>query len=244
MSADPIVVENADGAGAWVIVCDHASNRFPPEYGQLGLPDAFTTSHAAWDPGALGVSQVMSTLLDAPLIWPDVSRLVLDCNRELDAPDIFRANSEGTDIPGNLDVSEADRSHRIATVHGPFHEVIDECLDARAAAFRETRMIAMHTYTPVFHGKARPWEIGILFGENRRLADILIHGLERDGDLSVGVNEPYSPADGVYYTLSRHGEARGLDTVMVEIRNDEVASPADERKWTERLAAILQAAED
>ncbi len=57
--------------------------------------------------------------------------------------------------------------------------------------------------------RARPWEIGIVFDRNRRLADQLIDGLKAEG-LIVGVNEPYSPADRVYYTLTRHAESRGL----------------------------------
>jgi hypothetical protein len=35
--SDAVGRKNNDGRGAFVIVCDHASNSFPPEYGRSGL---------------------------------------------------------------------------------------------------------------------------------------------------------------------------------------------------------------
>jgi predicted N-formylglutamate amidohydrolase len=235
---DAVAVENADGGGAFVIVCDHASNRFPPEYGFLGLDEPARVAHIAWDPGALGVSRHLSSLLDAPLVHCTVSRLVIDCNRPLDAPDLIAATSETTTIPGNANLTDADRRRRIAAVHVPFHDAIDALVEARLAAGRATALIGVHSFTRVYRGVARPWEAGLIFDRNRRLADVLIEGLRAEG-LNVGVNQPYAPADRVYYTLSRHGEARGLDCAMLEIRNDLVRSDDDEAEWATRIAGIL-----
>ena len=62
----------------------------------------------------------------------------------------------------------------------------------------------------------------IVFGEDRRLADLLIGELKDDASLNVGINEPYSPADQVYYTVERHAGPSGLPAAMIEIRNDEI----------------------
>ena len=70
-----------------MIVCDHASNFIPQEYGTLGLDAAELKRHIAWDPGALPVAERMAAALDAVLVQSCVSRLVIDCNRPLDAPD-------------------------------------------------------------------------------------------------------------------------------------------------------------
>jgi predicted N-formylglutamate amidohydrolase len=232
--------ENADGRGAFVIVCDHASNRFPPEFGFLGLSPEEREAHIAWDPGALGVSQHLSRLLDAPLVYGSVSRLIIDCNRDPGAPDAIVEKSvvSGIAIPGNAALPESERRRRITTVHQPFHRAIDELVEARLNAGRVTALIAVHSFTPVLGGVARPWEIGILFDQNHRLADLLIGGLKASG-LNVGVNQPYSPADRVYYTLSRHAEARGLDCVMIEIRNDLIRTQSSEAGWAERIAGII-----
>ena len=214
----PVVVENPEGAGPFVIVCDHASNRIPDEYRSFGFADDALATHIAWDPGALAVSRRLSALLDAPLLWPDVSRLVIDCNRPVDAASLIVIESEGRPVPANRNLSEAQRAERIQRVHAPYHEAIDACLKRRHAP----ALIAIHSFTPVYLGKSRPWEIGIVFGDDRRLADDFIRALQADPALTVGINQPYAPADQVYYTVERHAGPRGLPAVMIEIRNDEI----------------------
>jgi predicted N-formylglutamate amidohydrolase len=238
-----VTVENPDGAGSFVIVCDHASNRIPAEYQSFAFFDDALTTHIAWDPGALPVARHLSATLDAPLLWPDVSRLVIDCNRDLGARSLIVTESEGRPVPTNVGLSDDERSRRIELIHTPYHAAIDACLKRRHAAGRPTTLIAIHSYTPVYLGESRPWKIGIVFGEDRRMADLLIGELEADSSLRVGVNQPYSPADQVYYTVERHAGPRGLPAAMIEIRNDEIGDDAGQRRWADRLANILIVAE-
>ena len=237
-----VVAENPEGRGPFVILCDHASNRIPEAYQSFGFAEDALQTHIAWDPGALAVARFLSAKLDAPLFWPDASRLIIDCNRAADAPSLIVAESEGRPVPANHGLSEEERSRRLDRIHTPYHDAIDGCLDHRMSSGRPTALIAIHSFTPVYFGKARPWQIGILFDDDRRLADLLISGLKADPTLTVGINQPYSPADGVYYTLGRHAHPWGLPAAMVEIRNDEIADEAGQRIWAYRLAAILFAA--
>jgi predicted N-formylglutamate amidohydrolase len=188
------------------------------------------------------VARFLSAKLDAPLFWPDASRLIIDCNRAPDASSLIVTESEGRPVPANRVLSEQERSRRLDRIHAPYHDAIDSCLDHRMAEGRPTALIAIHSYTPVYFGKARPWQVGVLFDDDRRLADLLTGGLEADPALTVGINQPYSPADGVYYTPRRHAQPHGLPAAMVEIRNDEIADEAGQRSWADRLAAILFAA--
>jgi predicted N-formylglutamate amidohydrolase len=238
----PVVVENPVGAGPFVIVCDHASNRIPDEYRSYGFAEDALATHIAWDPGALAVSRRLSTRLEAPLLWPDISRLVIDCNRPIDASSLIVIESEGRPVPANRDLSDAQRRERIERVHAPYHDAIDACLQRREDAGLETALVAIHSFTPTFLGKSRPWQVGIVFGDDRRLADRLIRDLEADSALIVGVNQPYSPADQVYYTVERHAGPRGLPAAMIEIRNDEISDPGGQLRWADRLADILIAA--
>jgi predicted N-formylglutamate amidohydrolase len=238
-----VVAENPEGRGSFVILCDHASNRIPEAYQSFGFAEEALQTHIAWDPGALAVARLLSAKLDAPLFWPDASRLIVDCNRAADAPSLIVTESEGRPVPANRGLDEEERSRRLANIHAPYHAAIDTCLARRVADGRATALIAIHSYTPVYFGKARPWQIGILFDDNRRLADLLIRELRTDPALNVGINQPYSPADGVYYTLSRHAGPRGLPAVMIEIRNDEIGDEAGERSWADRLARIFIAVE-
>lgn len=235
----PVHVENPDGAGRFVIVCDHAANTLPPRYAGLGLPAEALIAHIAWDPGALPVSRHLAAILDAPLLWPDASRLIVDCNRALDAPDLIPTQGEGRPVPGNRDLDPAERQYRIASIHAPYHAAIDDLLDRRGAAGLASAVVAVHSFTPVFHGRARPWEIGVLFDEDQRLSRPILAALGADAALTVGVNQPYAPSDGVYYTLARHAGSRGLPAVMIELRNDVIADAAGQAAWADRLGAIL-----
>jgi predicted N-formylglutamate amidohydrolase len=237
-----VVVENPDGAGPFVIVCDHASNRIPEEYKSFGFAEDALQTHIAWDPGALAVAQFLSARLDAPVFWPDVSRLVIDCNRAPDTSSLIVVESEGRPVPANRAVNEEERSRRLDRIHTPYHAAIDASLKRRLAARLTTALIAIHSFTPVYLGSARPWQVGIVFDEDRRMANLLIRGLRADPALTVGINEPYSPSDHVYYTIARHAGRRGLPAAMIEIRNDEIGDEVGQRSWADRLANILVAA--
>jgi len=233
-------VTNRSGTSPLVLICEHATNYLPPEYGMLGLAEADMLRHIAWDPGALPVSLKMADLLDAVLIEAGVSRLAIDCNRPLDAPDLIPQISENTTIPGNTALTETQRAERIALSWTPFHETVEDLVAERLAAGRETWLVTVHSFTPVYRGVARPWQIGILHDDDERLSARLIAALKRVGDLTVGDNQPYSPADRVYFTLERHARAHGLPCAMIEIRNDQISEEKDQRRWAECLAQLLE----
>ncbi|HEY6630395.1 MAG TPA: N-formylglutamate amidohydrolase [Rhizobiaceae bacterium] len=232
-------VTNPAGKSPYLFVCDHASNYLPPDLGTLGLRDADLLRHIAWDPGALPVALKLADALDAGLVEAGISRLAIDCNRPLDAPDLIPEISETTLIPGNAALAEGDRAARIALSWQPFHDTIEALVEERLAAGRETWLVSIHSFTPVYRGAARPWEIGIIHDDDERLSVPLIAALRSSGRFNVGVNQPYSPADRVYFTLERHARSRGLPCVMIEIRNDGIADAAGQAKWARLLAGLF-----
>jgi predicted N-formylglutamate amidohydrolase len=233
-------VTNHAGKSPFLLVCDHASNYLPPQYGTLGLKDADMLRHIAWDPGALPVALKITDMLDGTLVEAGISRLAIDCNRPLDAPDLIPEISETTLIPGNAGLSREDRAERMALAWHPFHDTVEALVEERAAAGRETWLVSIHSFTPVYKGVPRPWEIGIIHDDDERLSAPLISQLRALKRFAVGENEPYSPADRVYFTLERHARSRGLPCAMIEIRNDEIADAAGQAKWAELLGDIFQ----
>ena len=226
-----------------MLVCDHASNRIPSKYGSLGLSQIERVSHIAWDPGALAVSRALSEKLDAPLVQSTVSRLIIDCNRDLDAPDLIWTMSEATRIAANENVHLDERTFRINHYHRPYHASIETLLEARRHAGMETILVCMHSFTPVYHGVPRPWPIGLIHGLDQRYTRAVYDALKTDDpDLNVGWNEPYAALNGVTLTLEKHGDGRGLDATMIEIRHDEILEPAGVAMWSSRLAHCLQTA--
>lgn len=236
----PVLTVNAGGKGRFVLACDHASNRIPAPYGDLGLTPHQRLMHIAWDPGAMAVATRLSEMLDAPLVASTVSRLVIDCNRRHDAADLIPTISERTEIPGNLHVGDNDRQTRLANCHAPFHDALAAVLDRRGAGGEETILVTVHSFTPVYKDVARPWPIGLIHGRDIGFTAALRDALQADTpELNVGWNEPYSAMNGVTYTLEHHGDGRGLASSMIEIRHDEILEAEGVARWSHRLADAL-----
>jgi predicted N-formylglutamate amidohydrolase len=239
---NPVTLENESGDSVFFLTCEHAGRAFPRRLGRLGLPEAETLRHIAWDIGIGAVGRELSLLLNAAVILQTYSRLVIDCNRDPKVPSSIPEISEDTAIPGNRGLDEVERATREDTIFRPYHNAIAAALDRRAAANRASALVALHSFTPVFKGVARPWHVAVLFNRDPRLAHALAELLRADGSLMVGENEPYRVSDLTDYTVPVHGERRGLPHVEIEIRQDLITDPSGQREWAERLARLLPAA--
>jgi len=230
----PVELVNADGGSSAVLVCDHASNRVPQQLGSLGLDDIQLADHIGWDPGAAEVARRLSTLLDAPLVLSGYSRLVIDCNRPLLSVGSIAEQSDGVPVPGNRGLSLSERESRINELFRPYHEAIDRLLDGRTR--RPSLLLSIHSFTPVLNGQPRPWHIGVSHWRDRQLAALMLGVLAHTGEYTVGDNEPYPIDADIDYTIPVHGEGRGLPSVMIEIRQDEIRTTSGASAWATRLA--------
>jgi len=228
-----------EGRGSrWLVTCDHASNRVPPDVagGDLGVPPADMARHIAWDVGAAGVTRHLAALLEAPAVLSTVSRLVIDPNRGEHDPTLVMKLYDGTIVPGNRHADAAEVERRLTLYHRPYHAAL-----ARLAARRpDTAICAIHSFTPCLRGRApRPWHVGVLYSHlDDRLARPLIARLRAEPDLCVGDNEPYSghlPGD----AIDLHALRPGRPNVLIEVRNDLIADAPGQTAWAARLAPIL-----
>jgi predicted N-formylglutamate amidohydrolase len=240
----PFTVDNPAGTSPFVIVADHAGRYLPPRLAQLGLSDAECASHIAWDIGIGPVCTLLGTALDAVVIRQSYSRLIIDCNRMPGSAESILGLSEFTHVSGNIDLSEAHKASRLAEIFQPYHGRITAELDQRRDAGRPTVLIAMHSFTPVYKGVARPWHVGVLYNRDRRLAAALMELLRAEPGLKVGDNEPYTVSDATDYTIPVHGEQRQLPHLAVEIRQDLIAEAAGQRRWADLLARLLPRAHE
>lgn len=239
--AAPVIHERPAAASPFLISCDHAGNLIPRSLRDLGLSPVDLARHIAWDIGALGVARHLAQLLDGELVAQRYSRLVIDCNRPPDSAELITTCSEATDIPGNRALPLAAREARISYIYAPYHHHLRAVLDTRAANTGQTIFVAVHSFTPVYLGQVRPWHVGVLSGNDRRLADLMLEYLRRHSELCVGDNEPYR-VDEKDYGIPVHALARGLPHVLLEIRQDLIAQAAGQRAWALRLADVLNAA--
>jgi predicted N-formylglutamate amidohydrolase len=236
----PVVLVNEMGRSAILLVVEHAGRRIPKALGTLGLPASELERHIAWDIGAEGLARSLSELLDAPLVLQRYSRLVYDCNRPPESPGAMPVISESTRIPGNENLSDAQRNARTEALYRPFHAAVAQLLEAR----EKPVLVTVHSFTPVYKGTPRTLDLGILHDDDARLADRLLQACESDADLAVRRNEPYGPQDGVTHTLQLHALPRGLANVMLEIRNDLIADETGQQRMANRLAPLLVQAVD
>ena len=239
----PVRVLRPAGNSDFVLATDHAGRAIPRRLGTLGLAASELERHIAWDIGIAGVTAHLSDALDATAVMQMYSRLVIDCNRGHGVDSSIPTISETTEIPGNRDLSRAERTARQREIFAPYHGRIRAVLDAREQARRRTVLIAMHSFTPVYKGAHRPMQVGILYNRDPRLSRILLEVLHAEGDLIVGDNAPYAVSDTTDYTIPMHGERRGIPHVEIEIRQDLIGDEADQAAWAMRLARLLSAAD-
>jgi predicted N-formylglutamate amidohydrolase len=221
------------------VLCDHAGNAVPPEYADLGVRRADLERHIGWDPGAAGVARALAAALDCPSILGVYSRLLVDLNRARDDATLILAESDNTFVPGNLTISDAERAERVGRFHGPYHARIDAHVDGLLAHGVRPLLIAVHSFTPVLAGIARPWPVGVLWKLAREPVAGVIDALSREVH-PVGDNQPYDGRTAMGWTLERHAVRRGLPHVMFEIRNDVIADADAQRDWGLRLARALR----
>ena len=218
-----------------MLVCEHASCDIPLSFQRLGLSEADSQSHIAWDPGAGAVARRMSENLDAALIAATASRLVYDCNRPPDAADAMPVRSEATDIPGNTGLSREQRLERVRTYYTPFRTALVD----RIAQTPTPTIVTIHSFTPVYLGQPRAVEIGVLHDSDARLAEAMLARAHLHTQRNVLRNQPYGPEDGVTHTLKEHALPGGYLNVMLEIRNDLLRTEADQNATADMLTGWI-----
>ncbi len=222
-----------------VLLCDHAENTLPPEYGTLGLPPSELQRHIAYDIGAAAVVEELSHLLGAPAVLTRFSRLLIDPNRGLDDPTLVMRLSDGAIIPGNRHLDATERERRIERWYRPYHTAVDAVIDAAHAHHPHPALLSVHSFTEVWRGEIRPWQVGVLWDADDRLPVPLIDRFVVDGVLVAANTEPYTgrlKGDCMWM----HGTQRGLPHAIIEIRQDLIRDAAGQKEWAERIARILR----
>ncbi len=228
-------------AGA-LLICDHASNAIPPEYGALGLPLAALERHIAYDIGAAALTRALAARLRAPAVLSTFSRLLIDPNRGADDPTLVMRYSDGAIVPGNAGVDAAEVARRRARYWAPYRETVAAAVEAMLATAEPPALISIHSFTPVWRGAPRRWKVGVLWDRDERIPGPLLGALAAEPDLHVegiGDNEPY---DGALAgdTIDAVATARGLANALIEVRQDLIAEPASAEGWADRLARLLK----
>jgi predicted N-formylglutamate amidohydrolase len=222
-----------------ILLCDHAGNALPPGYGTLGLPPEQLRRHIAYDIGAAAVTRALAAALGVPAAMTRYSRLLIDPNRGRDDPTLIMRLSDGAVVPGNRRLDAAERERRLGRYYEPYHRGVDAVIDRFLAAGVTPILLSIHSFTESWKERPRPWHVGVLWGEDARLARPLVAALYAEGDLIVGENEPYA-GQLAGDCLWQHGARRGLANAIVEIRQDLIRDAAGQEAWASRMQRVIE----
>lgn len=211
----------------------------PISLDNLGLGIEDRRSHLAWDIGTAELTRALADALALPAVLCGYSRLVVDCNRSLEDPTAFLTYSDARHIPGNQELDNEARARRADAVYWPYHRAIDEQLKTLERQVEKAAIVSIHSFTPVFDGKLRQWDAGVLWDKDDRLSAPLLRELSAEGTLVVGDNMPYSGRSASDFTVDNHGEQPGRAHVALEVRQDHLSSAAGVKRWADLLARIL-----
>jgi predicted N-formylglutamate amidohydrolase len=231
---------NPEGRAPVLIVCDHAGKRIPARLGGLGISPEMLVRHIGWDIGAADLAYRLAVLLDAPAILDHVSRLVIDPNRRPVSQTSIPAISDGCVVPGNEHLAPAEIRRRVFEHFLPYHRAVARRLGAFRRRGIVPALISVHSFTPHMAGQDRPWQIGIVWRGDQRLAAPVLAALRARPGLVVGDNQPYSGLSDFGFTITFHAQRARLPHLMLEIRQDEIDTTAKAEAWAELIAADLR----
>jgi predicted N-formylglutamate amidohydrolase len=222
---------------AVLLLCDHATNALPAAYGTLGLTREDLARHIAYDIGAAEMTRRLAARFSAPALLTRFSRLLIDPNRGGDDPTLVMRLSDGRIIPGNARLDAVEIARRRERYWQPYRAAIGEAIAAMSAQGPIPAVVSFHTFTPMWRGTLRPWQVAVLWDSDARLACPLIDALTARG-FTVGDNEPYDgalPGDTLHEQVTKHG----LAGLLIETRQDLVDTVEKAHAFADALAEVL-----
>lgn len=234
----PFRVLNEDSDKPYLIVCEHAGNAVPESLDNLGLADEYLQEHYAVDIGTRALSEELAGRLGAATVIANYSRLVADLNRRAGHPAMFPTSGEGRPVPGNIGLSAQEKQQRIDEIYWPFHNRIAEWIDGRITQGIIPALITIHSYTPEFFGQKRPWDIAVLWVQDKRMPEPFMKFF-KDKGYNVGDNQPYDARILQGGTMEIHGDSRRIPNLLVEYRNDLLLDEDSFKRFAEETAGAL-----
>jgi predicted N-formylglutamate amidohydrolase len=213
---------------AVIVSCEHGGNRVPERYRELFAGrEGLLESHRGYDLGALPLARQLADRLSAPLHAGIVTRLLVDLNRSPGSRTLFSEFSR--ELPA------AERERILERYYRPFREGVTEAVASRIADGGQVLHLALHSFTPEFHGEVRNADLGLLYDPRRPrernfCADLRQKLRRAAPSLRVRRNYPYlGTSDCVVTTLRRKFSPDAYLGIEIEV-NQKFAEEGG-RRW-------------
>lgn len=230
----------ASARPAVVLSVEHAGKRLPAAYRRhFASPEATAAldSHRGWDAGAQDLAHSLAAHLGAPLHILPWSRLLVDTNRSLGHPRLFSAWSRA--LPA------AARKHLVERYYQPHRAGIAAAVEAAIARTGRVIHLGIHSFTPIWNGRVRTTDLGLLYDPARRRERDLCAALLRQvrsqrRDLRIHRNRPYrGTSDGLTTTLRQRFAAATYLGIELEINQRFPLGPP--AAWQALIADLTKA---
>ena len=239
-SYKPYFIYNKNEDSKIILLCDHASKVIPRKYKNLGLSQKNINKHIGCDIGALKLAKIISKKINSTLIYSGYSRLLIDCNRALKEKDAFIKKSEDIIIPGNLKINRAEKILRAKKYYFPYHNQIKKIFEKKIRKEIVPIFVSIHSFTPIYLNKSRPWHIGLLYLKDKRLTLLFENEIKKNKKLKLGINQPYKMSLKGDFTLPFFAETIGLPYVLIEVRQDLLIKNKSINYWSNFISKILK----
>lgn len=222
-----------------LLTCEHAGRDVPEAWRHLfrGRHDILS-GHRGWDIGIRTVAETLADLLKTDLILTPVTRLLCDCNRSIGSPTVL---SEFT-----RPLPEADRRSILDAWYHPYRNRVMAALDALTAKKTGPVLhLSLHSFTPVWKGRTRTTDLGVLYDPARAAERIFARGwratlAEAFPELRCRLNLPYRGwADGLTTACRTRHPARAYLGLELEINQALLATKTQGRSMARRIAGTL-----
>lgn len=231
MSDAVTTIEATTDAPLIQLSCEHASNRMPPGFSWPKADQRLRHQHWAWDPGAAHITRMLAKEFGAPAVLARFTRLLIDPNRELSSPTLFRELADGEPVELNVDLVASERERRIRELYTPYHRAYDAMV-----AETDAVVVSVHSFSPVYEGEPRYLEVGVLHDAQPALGIALREQLQVS--YRAADNEPWDGRGGLMFAPQSHANAHGRQAVELEVRQDLATDPV----WREQFVSVLSRA--
>jgi predicted N-formylglutamate amidohydrolase len=209
------IIAAARPQAAVYLTCEHASDRLPAPWSWSRADLDLVGTHWAVDRGAAELCRSLAHRLGAGAVLARFTRLLVDANRAEDSPGLLLTRAGGRLVELNRAVDERERHRRIRGYWRPYHHAVDTHVAASSAPV----VLAIHSFSPVWDGQRREFDLGVLFDRDQALAEGLAAHLGQQG-WTVRLNEPYSGKRGLIYSVDRHARQHQRQGIELEVRQD------------------------
>lgn len=206
-----------------IVTCEHGGNKIPRKYLSLFRnKKKILNSHRGWDQGALILAKTISRDLSAPLIYSNISRLLIDLNRSLHHPDLFSEFSKPS--------SRLIKQELIDSIYIPYRSKVINKIKESKYRCPLTAHLSIHSFTPNLNGEQRTADIGLLYDPSRKSEKLICKKLqislkENIPELNIRCNYPYrGNADGFTTYLRSQFNERNYTGIEIEINQKHITS--------------------